>query len=426
MEVSGRRFTVMGLGRHGGGVAAARWLAQQGAQVTVTDVAEAQSLASSVAALGEVPIAHWVLGRHDEADFADADAIVVNPAVRPNHPLLAIARAHGVPITSEIELFLDRCRAAVIGVSGSNGKSTTASMLAEVFSAAGRHAWLGGNIGVSLLGQLHRIQAADQVILELSSFQLAHLSDLTRFPTAAVMTNCTPNHLDWHGSWEAYVAAKRRLFDGLPDTGFAIFDPADLLVAPWPAVLRAKVVPPWPVQRLPPLAVEGEHNCRNAALAAAAAESLGLPMEAIFRGLRQFHGLAHRCEKLGQVAGRLLIDDSKSTTPEATRAALAACPGQVWLLLGGQDKGADFGPLLDEVARRAAGAACFGSLGQQLHSALTKISPDFPSCAGAICPRRLPGAGSVRPRATRSCFRRRAPVSINFWISSIGQSFFAV
>ena len=161
----------MGLGRHGGGVAAARWLAREGALVTVTDLADADSLTASRRRIGRrADRPRWTFGRHDERDFADAEAIVVNPAVRPDHPLVTLARRRGVQITSEIELFLDRCPASVVGVTGSNGKSTTASMLAGILSADGQRTWLGGNIGVSLLGDLSSIQAGDKVVLELSSF----------------------------------------------------------------------------------------------------------------------------------------------------------------------------------------------------------------------------------------------------------------
>ena len=193
MEVSGRRIVLMGLGRHGGGVAAARWLAESGASVTVTDVADAVMLQSSLASLADVPITNFTLGRHDVRDFLAADAIVVNPAVRPDHPLLDLARNHDIPLTSEIELFLEHCPARVIGVTGTNGKSTTASLLSAILLAAGHQVWLGGNIGVSLLNNLDQIRSEDLVVLELSSFQLAHLSEKARFPDYAVITNCTSN-----------------------------------------------------------------------------------------------------------------------------------------------------------------------------------------------------------------------------------------
>jgi UDP-N-acetylmuramoylalanine--D-glutamate ligase len=269
----------------------------------------------------------------------------------------------------------------VIGVTGSNGKSTTATMLAAILSADGQKTWLGGNIGVSLLSELPAIETADRVVLELSSFQLAHLSDRARFPTAAVVTNCTPNHLDWHGLLPAYTAAKRRLIDGLPPDGFAVLNPADPESWSWRGDLRAKLVTPAPTEQIPQLAVPGEHNRLNAALAAAAAVELGASATAITTGLGQFSGLEHRCQALEEAGGRRIIDDSKSTTPEATLSALTSCGGRVWLLLGGQDKGADFGPLQSQVVRQAAGAACFGFVGRRLQAGLAQLSTSFPCCA---------------------------------------------
>ena len=223
MEVRGRRATVMGLGRHGGGVAVARWLAHNGAAITITDRAPADSLADSIAELTDVEIAAWRLGGHCDADFIGADLVIVNPAVRRDHPLVARAAARGVAITSELELFLERCPASVIGVTGSNGKSTTAAMIAEILRADGRETWLGGNIGRSLLPDLDQLSRASWAVLEISSFQLAWLSPCCPTPTAAVLTNFTPNHLDWHGTLSAYADAKRRLFSGQRPADIAIF-----------------------------------------------------------------------------------------------------------------------------------------------------------------------------------------------------------
>ncbi len=259
-------------------------------------------------------------------------------------------------------------------------------MLSAILATTGTRTWLGGNIGLSLLDQLPQIQPGDRVVLELSSFQLAHLSSQAPPPLGAVVTSCTPNHLDWHGSWEAYAAAKRRLVDSLPADGFAVTDPTDSLVRSWTVGLRAATVPAWPLDRIPPLRVPGDHNRRNAALAAAAAARWRATPAGIDRALQRFRGLAHRCEALDEVAGRRMIDDSKSTTPEATLAALSACTGRVWLLLGGQDKGADFGPLADAVVRRAAGAACFGTLGGQLQALLAERLSGFRCCAVAELP----------------------------------------
>ncbi len=192
----GRKVTVMGLGRHGGGVAAARYCAQAGAIVTVTDVADARLLGDSIAVLPSIPIENFHLGGHCEEDFHLAELVVVNPAVRPGNRFVETARRAGARITSETELFLDACAAKVIGVTGTVGKSTTAAMLAAILKAAGRRTWLGGNIGHSLLGDLPSMRSDHIVVLELSSFQLHWLSENARWPQGAIITNYSPNHLD--------------------------------------------------------------------------------------------------------------------------------------------------------------------------------------------------------------------------------------
>ncbi len=316
MDVAGRRIMVMGLGRHGGGVAAARWLAKQGARVTVTDLADGPALADSVSALADVTIARWALGGHEPSDFSSADAVVVNPAVRPDHSLVERARAGGATITSEIELFLERCPATVVVASPARTASRARPRCwPACFRAAGRGTWLGGNIGTSLLPSLAAIRPADVVVLELSSFQLAHLSDRARFPAAAIITGCTPNHLDWHGSFLAYAAAKRRLVERLPAGGIMVLNPADRELASWRVPAGARLLAPWPLDRIPSLSVAGEHQRTNASLAAAIAESLGIEPGAIERALTGFRGLPHRQEPVGSVAGRRFVDDSKSTTP---------------------------------------------------------------------------------------------------------------
>ena len=224
MELKNRRVTILGLGRHGGGVAAARYLRWAGAEVTVTDLADEQALGESVAQLGDVAIEKFSLGRHHEEDFRSAEMVVVNPAVKPGNRFVQMARQAGAKITSETELFLDACRGKVIGVTGTVGKSTTAAMTAALLQAGGRRTWLGGNIGHSLLADLPQIREDHFVVLELSSFQLHWLGDEARWPSMAVVTNCLPNHLDWHDTWEHYVEAKQRLIRRMPAHGVAVLN----------------------------------------------------------------------------------------------------------------------------------------------------------------------------------------------------------
>lgn len=363
-----RRVTLMGLGRHGGGTGAARFLAARGARLTISELAEPGALAESLDALSGLPIHALKFGGHDENDFTHAQCVVVNPAVRPDHPCLALARAAGAVITSEIELFLRNCPAHVIGVTGSNGKSTTATMLAEILAAAGRRTWLGGNIGTSLLGQLDAMRAADWVVLELSSFQLAHLSDDAPLPEIAVVTNCTPNHLDWHGGFSRYADAKRRLLRSSRTLG--VLNPHDPVTSAWTVRAAGPIRAAWPLDVIPRLAIRGDHNRQNAAVAAAAAEAAGVEPSIIRERLPMFRGLEHRLQAVAEVASRRFYDDSKATAPQATICALAALDGPVWLLAGGDSKGANFDEWAESVVLGTRGAAVFGRSGEQLRASL--------------------------------------------------------
>ncbi|HUY33772.1 MAG TPA: UDP-N-acetylmuramoyl-L-alanine--D-glutamate ligase [Pirellulales bacterium] len=375
MDVSGRRVTVLGLGRHGGGVAAARWLARQGAVVTVTDLADEAALADSLAELADEPIFRYRLGGHDARDVHEAELVVVNPAVKPGNPLVKTALDAGAAITSETELFLARCPAHVVGVTGSNGKSTTAAMAAEILAADGRRVWLGGNIGRSLLDDLPRIGPRDWVVLELSSFQLWWLADGARWPETGVVTNCAPNHLDWHGSLAHYISAKQRLLARQPPGGLAVINPLDPVVGRWAPPARGRSVGPAADEHIPPLAVPGMHNRSNAACAAALAGALGCSLAAIERGLSRFKGLPHRLQFVGEVAGRRFYDDSMATTPESVMAAVDTLAPRGWFLVGGKDKGCDFNPLIEKLATAARGVGCFGAARDTLAAMLARRAP---------------------------------------------------
>ena len=389
----------MGLGRHRGGAAAARFLAAEGAIVTVTDLADSATLADPLADLSNSGIERFHLGGHQEADFREANLVVVNPAVRPVDRFVELARQAGARISSEIELFLDHCQAPVIGVTGTSGKSTTAAMTAAILSAAGRRTWLGGNIGVSLLADLPRIAPDDRVVLELSSFQLFWLNEEVRWPRLAVVTNFSPNHLDWHGTLEHYAAAKQRLLKHIGPDGAVILDATDPPLRSWEEIVHSgKLLPPLPIERVPPLRVLGRHNQRNAALAAAAARAAGADSDAVRRGLSEFGGLPHRLVRVAEVDGRVFYNDSKSTTPAATLVALEAIGRPVWLLLGGADKQIDLTPLVQAAAKLAAGAAVYGAVGPTLDELLTIHAPQLPRCRNKTLDEALAWCWAKSPR----------------------------
>lgn len=391
-----KRVTVMGLGRFGGGLGVTRWLVGQGARVTVTDQAAQATLEDSVAGLAGCEVT-LRLGEHRESDFVDADLVVVNPAIADSSPYLAVAREADVPITTEINLFVERCQARTVGVTGSVGKSTTTAMLGHVLERVydGGRVWVGGNLGRSLLDVLPEIGADDIVVLELSSFQL-HRTPLVRWsPHVAVITSLAANHLDWHGTFAAYAAAKLNIVryqDPEYDT-IVIADTPELrqpfmhlfgdLAGLWrfsrdggePGARRQSTSAiesddqfvSWPLLTL---SLPGAHNEMNAIAALTAAHALGVDSAAVCEAIGGFAGLPDRLERIGSFNGVEYYNDSKATTPQAAVTAMRSFERPLLVILGGYDKGLDLTPAALEAAGRAKFAACIGQTGPVLHEAL--------------------------------------------------------
>lgn len=395
-DLRGRRAVVMGLGLFSGGVETARWLAARGARVLVTDVKTAASLAPSVKALEGLPV-EFRLGGHDPADFDAADLVVASPAVPRDHPLLLRAAARGAALETEVGLFLRSCPARVTAVTGSNGKSTTAALLEAMVRASGRTVHLGGNIGRALLNRASSMEASDEVVLEISSFQLEWTGPAGLRPAVGVVTNVTPNHLDRHGTFEAYLAAKAAVLPPAGEGRAAVVshddpgarglgdgaacrvvrtalegEPPGESVAWRGAVLVARLGGrEEEVLSREDVPLRGAFNLRNAASAAAAALLAGVPAAAVREGCRGFHGLPHRLEPCGSLGDVLCVNDSKATTPEAALRGLGAFEGRpVVVLAGGHDKKVDLGPFARELAGRSAGVVLMGATADALEGLL--------------------------------------------------------
>lgn len=404
-DYAGRRVTVMGLGRFGGGAGAVRFLVSRGAEVTVTDTRSEADLQDSLRDLTDVGVTRWVLGRHDPDDFRRAELLVANPAVRQDHSLLQLARDHGVPVTSEMNLFCQHNRGRVCAVTGSNGKSTTTALLASILSRTEHRCWLGGNVGRSLLPQVDEIAEDDFVVLELSSFQLADLNRLHFSPHVAVVTNFSPNHLDWHNDLADYRQAKQTILRWQQTSDWAILNGDDPDVACWStrgqrlwfqqleracpgasltgsqARFRwAEVDLVFPLQNW--LTLPGRHNLANALAATTAALTVGASATAIELGLRHYEPLPHRLEHVGEAHGRLFVNDSLATTPESTLVALESYSRPIVLLAGGYDKKVDLGPMATAVARKVKAVALMG----QTASTLQKLMAEVPDRLATLSP----------------------------------------
>ena len=373
-NLAAKRVVVMGLGRFGGGVGVSRFLTRRGADVLVTDLKPAEQLHDAIEQLERLPI-EYRLGEHNVGDFTTADLIVVNPAVDPRqNRFLRAAAAAGVPLTTEIRLLIESlppgCR--TIGVTGTAGKSTVTAMIGHTLE----HAYVGGNIGGSLLDRVDDIASGDWVVLELSSFMLEALAPLRWSPAVAVITNLHPNHLDRHGTFEDYTAAKQQIFrHQSPDDTLIVaadLDPAVYHSAP-STIVRVDS----PSGRRFALQIPGAHNRLNAALAAAACEAAGTPRDVFHARLAEFQGLPHRLQPVCERAGVSYYNDSKATTPEAAQLAIASItdtpastgPSRLHVILGGYDKGVDLTPLARYAAERCGAIYTIGATGPTIAAA---------------------------------------------------------
>jgi len=358
MDLRGKRVLIMGLGLHGSGIASARYAAQQGAIVRVTDLRSEEILAPSIVSLAGLPI-EYVLGEHREEDFLWAEIVIRVPGVRRDSPYLRIASKNGARIEQEIALFFQACPGRIIGVTGTRGKTTTTTLIYEILRANGMPTVIGGNVsGVETLSLLPTITPETLVVLELSSWQLEGLAPHKISPFVSVMTNIYPDHLDTYNGMEEYTEAKANIFRYQHVTDLAIFNYDNLwtrrlgeeaMAETWYTSLErwgsferdSTNLLPFTFSETPMI---GKHNLENIILATTTARLLGIPDEIIGSAVRSFHGVAQRLEEIAVVNCVRYINDTTSTTPVAGRVALDAFDAPVVLVAGGNTK---FLPLED-------------------------------------------------------------------------------
>jgi len=402
VEFAGRTVLVMGLGRFGGGVDVVRFAARAGARVVVTDQAAREKLQDSIGQLSDLPDIEYHLGRHDAEDFASADMVIANPAVRPDNEFLQIARRNGRTVTSQIGLFFEACPARIIGITGANGKSTTTTLTAHLLDNARPKSpkraygkvWLSGNIGDRpLLTILDQIDSHDLVVLEVSSFQVEQLADVGKAPSVALLTNLTPNHLDRYGTFEAYCAAKEGIFklQSLDEKAPAvsIFNAEDEIACSWFEKYRRQRgrkslqfgADDITDELRAVYALPGRANQSNLAAARAIARCFSISDAAIQNCLADFKALPHRLELVGDANGVRWYNDSKATTPEGTMVALSAFECPKILIAGGYDKHTPFDTLGSKIAAGTKAVILIGQTARQIADAIE---------AGAENGRRVP------------------------------------
>jgi UDP-N-acetylmuramoylalanine--D-glutamate ligase len=390
-----RRALVIGFAREG--VDLARFLSERGTQVVVTDVKTESALKDSIAQLDGAHVTYR-LGGHSPNDLDGVDVVYASPGVPPDNPLLVEAVKRGTRVSSLVELFFALCPAPILGVTGSAGKSTTTSLLGEIFQAANREVFVGGNIGRPLLGKLQDMSSASWVVMELSSFQL---EPLQVSPHIGLITNVTPNHLDRHPSMEAYWAAKGQILAHQLPNDWAVLNADDewsRRYQPRGRVLRfsmAGVVegaylagrrvmllgePLMDVREIP---LRGEHNVANVLAAAAAAHAAGIEREAMVKGIRQFEGVAHRLQTVSRARGVTWVDDSIATSPERSIAALRAYHEPLVLIAGGRDKHLPMEGWAQLITERVKHVVLLGEMSELVMQAIHAADPRYASVSRA-------------------------------------------
>jgi len=407
---SGKRATLIGLARTN--ISLARFLVRQGAEVTFSDRKTREELSPEISLVGDLPV-RLSLGGHHDADILGADVIFVTPGAPRSLPSLALAKAKGIPISSEIELLFELCPAPIIGITGSSGKTTTTTLVGEMLRADGRHVLVGGNIGTPLIDRLDELGAESWVVLELSSFQLEFMA---RSPRIAVVTNITPNHLDRHGTFEAYVEAKKNILRFQKAVDCAVLnldDPASCALAPDApgkvvffsrlsevregAFLRDDAIVirmagiERPVATVGKLGLRGLHNVENALAAASAATAAWARPSSITATLTSFTGVEHRLELVHEHSGVKFYNDSIATTPERTIAGLRSFDEPIVLIAGGKSKHLPLEKMIEEMRDRVRYLVLMGELGREIEQAIDASKLDnvpprswFPTMVEAV------------------------------------------
>ncbi len=369
-SLHGKRVTVAGLGRFGGGTTVSRWLVEQGAKVLITDQATPDTLADSVKQVAGLPVT-LRLGGHWKEDFTDTDLVVASPAVPPTNQYLQAARIAGIPVTTEIRLFIERCPARIVGVTGTKGKSTATAMLGAILQRR-YTTHVGGNIGGSLLFDLPKIEPSHIVVLELSSFMLEYLDQAKWSPHVGVITMIAPDHLDRHGSMKKYIDAKKGIVRFQTVGDFAVLNEECQDCNEFAQATAARVVLFGINNRKPfQLLVPGRHNQLNAQAAFAAAGIFDVAWEDAEAALHDFRGLAHRLELVSEQNGVRFYNDSIATIPEAAIAALDSFPPKTVIqIVGGYDKKLAMDSLCAALVDRAKAVMCIGATGPAIAAAM--------------------------------------------------------
>ncbi len=407
-KYKGKKVLIVGFGLSGAAVA--RYMAKQGAKVTVTDMKQKTDLTESVNACAELKI-EYELGGHNEKTFTSAELIVVSPGIPPNLKPLQLAREANIPISCEIDLAAAALKEPLIAVTGTNGKTTTTTLIGEMFKADEKPCYVGGNIGKPLLDYVTEAQKADVVCAELSSFQI----DLCQrvVPAVAVFTNLEEDHLDRYPDMVAYTESKKRLLKACDKNSYVVLNFDNPNIAKFAQENQGKLI--WFTKRNPmeiggefaenffgcyysaakkqviakvtgkeevydvsQLRIFGDHNKENLMAAICAARVMGVSPKAIQSVINTFKGVAHRLEFVRRKDGVYFFNDSKGTNVMSVQKSLAAFSSNpIILIAGGKDKNMDFTPLVSLVQQRCKILILLGEAKEKINRAIGDFAETY-------------------------------------------------
>jgi UDP-N-acetylmuramoylalanine--D-glutamate ligase len=404
VDLNNKRVLVVGLGRSG--VASALFLQSRGARVTVSDAKSEDQLRDEIPALLDQGIAVET-GGHGERTFQNQDLIVVSPGVPVDAEPIAQAKALGQPVIGEVELASEFLAGKIVAITGSNGKTTTTTLTGEILAAGGLKTLVGGNIGTAAILLVEKATSETVTVLEVSSFQLETIR--TFRPKIAVVLNVTPDHLDRHRTFMAYVDAKARIFENQQTEDFAVLNADDATCAELAGRTRAQVfwfsrtkevergayvrdgkivfqrdgsgVEVMPVGEIP---LKGSHNLENVLAAICCGVLVGCESEKIRGAVRNFKAVEHRLEYVATIRGVEYYNDSKATNVDATIKALESFPSGVHLILGGKDKGSDYTVLNDLLRQRVKRVYTIGAAAEKIQSQIAGEVASSGTLEGAV------------------------------------------
>jgi UDP-N-acetylmuramoylalanine--D-glutamate ligase len=398
MDFTGKRVLVMGLGLQGGGVGVARFLAEKGAKVTVTDLKSPDELEDSIVSLSDLPI-NFVLGEHREKDFKNTDLVIRNPDVPWDSPFLAIARQKQIPIEMDESLFLKLWpnKENIIGITGTRGKTTTTNLLGAFLKKAGFPTLLGGNLrGIATLSLLDRFTPETKVVLELSSWQLEGLGWDKISPHIALITNIYPDHLNRYRDPEEYINDKKLIFINQEASDYLFLNQDDQIVKGFAQEAKSQTIffssKGLSHSLKTSFRLAGPHNLEDLAAAYAVGKFFSLSEEILLMALQEFKGVPMREEEIRRVSGVTFINDTTATAPIATIMALRTFASKgIILICGGASKNLPLGPMAEEISKHVK-AICLleGTATDQLEAAIkmqkrkTKILGRFSDFRKAI------------------------------------------